>query len=98
MSCPGSFLAAPIEVPREPSLLRIESVLFYGCSLELWGTANLPQESSAKETRKALAEGVQSFKRGTQARGLLGLGITPEFFSMPHSARRSCSVQMRLAG
>lgn len=28
----------------------------------------------------------------------LGLSITPEFFSMAPSARRSCSAQMRLAG
>lgn len=77
----GTFLAAPI--PEIPSLLS-------ACPLELWETANLPQERSGKEGRNAQAQGVP--RKGFPGMGMRS-GITPEF-SMAHSARRSCYTQM----
>lgn len=70
---PRSFLAAP--KPKIPSLLS-------ACPLELWETANLPQERSGKEGRNAQAQWVP--RKGFPGMGM-GSGITPEF-SMAHSA------------
>lgn len=56
----------PWILPSSPHSLRTISTRHRVCSvpwvsLELWGTANLPQANSTKEDRKTQAEGVQSF-------------------------------------
>lgn len=57
----------PWILPSSPHPLRTVSIRHRVCSvpwvsLELWGTANLPQANSAKEDRKTRGKGYRALK------------------------------------